>query len=245
MTGTLINVATIALGSITGSVLGNRLAPRFRETTMQALGLATIVIALQMALLTRNVNILTVTVSLVLGAIIGEALDLEGALNRLGNRLEERLARSRLSGAANEVAASRETGSSFSRGFVTASLVFCVGPMAILGSFQDGLSGDFKLLVVKSLLDGVAATAFAASLGVGVAFSAVSVLLYQGTLTLLAGVFSPVLTQPMIDAMTVTGGIIVLGIALLLLEVRRIRVANLLPALFIAPALVRLLAWLP
>lgn len=242
MTGTLINVLTILLGSLIGTLLGNRLAPRFRELIMQGLGLATGVIALQMALLTQNVNILIVTISLVIGAILGEAIDLEGALARLGQRLEQRLARGK-PGAA-ETAASIETGSNFSRGFVTASLVFCVGPMAILGSFQDGLSGDFKLLVVKALLDGVASMAFAASLGVGVAFSAMSVLFYQGTLTLLAGVFSRVLNQPMINAMTVTGGIIVLGIALLLLDIRRIRIANLLPAIVVAPALVRLLAWL-
>jgi len=121
--------------------------------------------------------------------------------------------------------------------------VFCVGPMAILGSFQDGLTGDFRLLTIKALLDGVAATAFSDSLGIGVAFSGVSVLLYQGSLSLLAGLFSSVLNQPMIDIMTVTGGIIILGLSLVLLEVKQVRVANLLPAIFVAPALVRLLAW--
>ena len=272
MTGTFINVTTILAGSLLGTTLGGRLAPRFRELIMQALGLTTAVIALQMALLTKNVSILTVTVSLVLGGILGEALNLDLRLNRLGQRLEQRLARPRNSspaptsgadasaerttveqGAAEAAASSadpkvpavpaRAGGGNFSRGFVMASLVFCVGPMAILGSFQDGLTGDFRLLTIKALLDGVAATAFSASLGIGVAFSAVSVLLYQGSLSLLAGLFSRLLNQPMIDIMTVTGGIIILGLSLVLLEVKQIRVANMLPAIFVAPALVRLFAW--
>lgn len=241
MTGTLINVATILLGSFLGTLLGARLAPRFRELIMQALGLSTAVIALQMALLTKNVNVLTVTISLVVGGVLGEALNLDAALARLGQSLERRLSRGRAGN--EEAAASEVAGGSFSRGFVMASLVFCVGPMAILGSFQDGLSGDFRLLVVKALLDGVAATAFAASLGVGVSFSALSVLLYQGSLSLLAGLFSTILTPPMIDAMTVTGGVIILGLALVLLELRPVRVANLLPAIVVAPALVRFIAW--
>ncbi|MCL5676981.1 MAG: DUF554 domain-containing protein, partial [Firmicutes bacterium] len=195
MTGTLINVTTILLGSFLGTLLGARLAPRFRQLIMQALGLSTAVIALQMALLTKNVNVLTVTISLVVGGILGEALNLDAALARLGQSLERRLSRGRAGNeeaAASDVvrspggadAASTPASGSFSRGFVMASLVFCVGPMAILGSFQDGLSGDFRLLVVKALLDGVAATAFAASLGIGVSFSALSVLLYQGSLSL-------------------------------------------------------------
>lgn len=260
MTGTFVNVATILAGSLLGSALGGRLAPRFRQLIMQALSLATAVIALQMALLTQNVNILTVTVSLVVGGILGEAVNLDLRLSRLGQRLEQRLARPRdgtagaTEAAAAEAAASSADpraagtpaaagGGDFSRGFVMASLVFCVGPMAILGSFQDGLTGDFRLLTVKALLDGVAATAFSASLGIGVAFSALSVLLYQGSLSLLAGLFSRVLTQPMIDIMTVTGGIIILGLSLVLLEIKQVRVANLLPAIFVAPALLRLLAW--
>jgi uncharacterized membrane protein YqgA involved in biofilm formation len=129
----------------------------------------------------------------------------------------------------------------FSEGFVTASLVFCVGPMTILGAIQDGLSGDFSLLAIKSVLDAFTAMAFASTLGIGVLFSAVTVLVYQGGITLLAGVADTLLTAPMIAEMTATGGVLILAIGLLLLDIKRIRVANLLPALVIAPAIVALL----
>jgi uncharacterized membrane protein YqgA involved in biofilm formation len=125
-----------------------------------------------------------------------------------------------------------------------ASLVFCVGPMTILGSIQDGLSGDYHLLAIKSMLDGFAALAFASTLGVGVVFSALTVLVYQGGLSLSAGLAQTLLTDPMVNEMTATGGVLILGISLILLDLKRVRVANLLPAIFIAPAIVALLQWI-
>lgn len=169
-----------------------------------------------------------VLLSVVIGGILGEWWRISAGLDRASEWLRERVAR-RLG--------ERRMGR-FSEGFITASLVFCVGPMTILGSIQDGLSGDFSLLSIKSVLDGFTAMALGSSLGVGVLFSIVTLLLYQGGLTLLAGVADQLLTQPMIAEMTATGGVLILAIGLLLLDIRQIRVANLLPALVIAPAIV-------
>jgi uncharacterized membrane protein YqgA involved in biofilm formation len=155
---------------------------------------------------------------------VGEALGISEKLDRLGDFLQ-----AALSGGEN---------SSISEGFVTASLVFCVGPMAIVGSIQDGLSGDYRLLAVKALLDGFASIAFSASLGWGVAFSAASILVYQGGITLFAGMLSRLLTDPMILEMTATGGLIIVGIGLKLLNIKDIRLANFLPSLVLAPLLV-------
>jgi len=231
VTGTLINTATVIAGGTAGTLLGNRLPARVRETVMDALGLTTILIGLKMALETSNVLLLLG--NLLLGGIVGELLDIDAALNRLARRLEERIF-ARSSGKAG-------TGGQFARGFVTASLVFCVGPMTIMGSIQDGLTGDYSTLAIKAMLDGFAALAFASSLGMGVTFSALVVLVYQGSLTLAATWAQAILTPPMVAEMTATGGLLIFAIGLGLLELKRIRVANLLPAIFLAPALVALL----
>jgi uncharacterized protein len=225
MLGTTINTATVIVGSIIGVSIGNRLPERTRITVLHGLGIITSVIGLQMALQTRN--ILIVLGAILVGAIVGELLKISDALDWLGNWLQSVLSR----GKAN----------TFSEGFVTASLVFCVGPMAILGSIQDGLAGDYQLLAIKSTLDGFAAIAFAASLGWGVACSAASVLLFQGSITLFAGVLEKILTEPMILEMTSTGGIIIVGIGFKLLNLKEIRLASFLPALLIAPLIVRYL----
>ncbi len=224
MTGTLLNTGTVLLGSGAGLLLGQRLPERVRETVFGGLGLVTLAIGMQMALKTGNMLILLG--SLLLGGIAGEGLDLQGRLDRLGGRLQARLG----------VAGSGR----FTEGFVTSSLVFCVGPMTVLGSIQDGLSGDFRLLAMKSTLDGFASLAFAAALGPGVMCSALTVLLFQGGLTLAAGTMEGVLTEPMVLEMTAAGGVLVVGIGLILLEVTDPRVANHLPAILFAPALVRL-----
>jgi uncharacterized membrane protein YqgA involved in biofilm formation len=244
MTGTLINVATVLVGSALGTVLGNRLPEKVRETVVHGLGLTTLVIGLSLALKTQN--ILIALASILLGGISGELLDIEAALERLGRWLEARSSRLKVPGAglAEEAANPASRTTNFVRGFLTASLVFCVGPMTIMGSIQDGLTGDFTLLAIKSTMDGFAALAFASSLGWGVMFSALTVLFYQGAITLGAGWLKAALTDPMINEMTAVGGILMLGIGLGLLEIKRIRVGNLLPALFIAPLIVTLAAWL-
>jgi uncharacterized membrane protein YqgA involved in biofilm formation len=225
MIGTAINVGAILAGSLAGTTVGSRLPERIRATVLNGLGLLTILIGLQMALQTKNV--LIVTGALLLGGIVGEVLRISDGLDRLGDFLQSTLANGR--------------NRNFSEGFVTASLVFCVGPMAVLGSIQDGLTGDYRLLAIKSLLDGFASVAFSASLGWGVACSAISILLYQGAITLFAGLFSKWLSEPMILEMTATGGLLIVGIGLKLLNVKDVRLANFLPSLAIAPAIVWLI----
>ncbi|MCL4489505.1 MAG: DUF554 domain-containing protein [Chloroflexi bacterium] len=232
MIGTLINVATVVIGGTLGTLLGGRLPDKVRETVMHGLGLLTLVIGMQMALTTQN--ILIVLASILVGGVIGELLQIQARLDTIGQKLEERFARGGEAG-------------NFTRGFVTASLVYCVGPLAILGAIQDGLIGDFKLLAIKSTLDGFAGLAFASTLGVGVAFAALPVLLYQGgisAVTMLLGSALGSVTRdtPWVVEMSATGGVLIMGIGLLLLDLKRIRVANLLPAIFIAPAIVVVLA---
>jgi uncharacterized membrane protein YqgA involved in biofilm formation len=241
-TGTLINVITVLLGGTLGTLLGARLPQRMRETIMHGLGLLTIVIGVQLSL--ESGNILIVLGSLLLGGLVGELLRIERGIDRVGQWLERR------TGAGDRPAAGalsdgpRGGATRFSHAFLTASLVFCVGPMTILGSIQDGLTGDYTLLAVKSTMDGFAALAFASTLGPGVLFSALTVLIYQGGLTLGAGWADAVLSDPMVAEMTATGGVLMLALGLGLLEVKKIRTGNLLPAIAIAPVIVAVLEWL-
>ncbi len=228
MTGTILNIVTVIVGGILGSLLGNRLPEKMRQTVMSGLGLMTGVVGVQMALGTHNV--LLVMGSVLVGGILGEWWQIQEGLEFVGRWLEERVG--------SALGASEER--SITRAFVTASLVFCVGPMTILGSIQDGLTGDYSLLAIKSMLDGFAALAFAASLGPGVALSALTILAIQGSISLAAmsmgGALGTVTQQtPWVIEMTAAGGVLILGISLLLLDLRRIRVANLLPAIVIAP----------
>ncbi len=232
MTGTLLNVVTVLLGATIGARLGGRLPDHVRETVMNGLGLMTLLIGLQMALTTRN--LLIVLTAILLGSILGEVIDLQGHLDGLGRRMEERFAEGGEKG-------------NFTRGFVTASLVFCVGPLSILGPIQDGLLGDFKLLAIKSTLDAFTGLAFASTLGIGVAFSALTVLVYQGAISGVAMLLGSALgavtrDTPWVIEMSATGGVLIMGLALVLLNLKPVRVANLLPAVFLAPAMVLVLA---
>ena len=177
---------------------------------------------------------LVVVASLLVGGLLGEWWRIEDGLAAVGRRLEARFA------AGNQQVA---RGQRFMRGFLTSSLLFCVGPMTILGSIQDGLTGDFNLLAIKSVLDGFAALAFASTLGVGVLFSVLVVLVYQGSITLLAAQAEALLSEPMVAEMSAVGGVLLVGLAIgSLLELRPIRTGNLLPALLIAPLIVALLS---
>lgn len=232
MSGTILNVITVIVGGVLGSLLGNRLPDKMRGTVMSGLGLMVAVIGMQMALSTHNV--LIVLGSVLVGGIIGEALRIQDGLDALGRRLEERFARG---GGAGQ----------FTRAYVTASLIFCVGPLTILGSIQDGLLGDYNLLAIKSTLDGFAALAFSSTLGIGVAFAALTVFLVQGAIslaaTILGGALGAVTREtPWVVEMTAAGGVLIMGISLILLEVKQVRVGNLLPAIFIAPLIVLALA---
>ncbi len=229
MIGTLLNSATVLLGGSLGTFLGQRFAERIRETALHGLGLVTLVVGLTLTLKTENV--LIVMSSVLVGGILGEWWNIDHALDRMADWLRRHVTTQPSAGSEG----------SFTEGFVTASLVFCVGPMTILGAIQDGLTGDYTLLAIKSLLDGFAALIFASTLGVGVVFSVLTILVYQGSLTLLAGLAQNMLTDGMITEMSATGGVLILAIGLLLLDIKRIRVANLLPAVLIAPLIVALI----
>lgn len=238
MTGTIINVVAILVGGALGVLLGGRMPDRLRQTVMSGLGLFTLAIGLQMFL--GTFNSLVVLGSLVVGILLGEWWQVEDGIRRLGGWLESRVM-SQKNGemAADEAAGRKER---FIRGFFTASLLFCVGPIAILGSIQDGLNGNYQLLAVKSVLDGFASLAFASSMGIGVLFSALPILIYQGGISITAAQLDRLVTSPMMNEMTATGGVLLMAIAVSsLLELKQIRAGNFLPALLVAPLLVALL----
>jgi len=233
ISGTLLNVLTVLLGATAGLLVGSRLAGRFQNIIMGGLGLATILIGMQNALMTKNALILLG--SILVGGLLGEILRLDHHLDNLGDYLQKRLAKG------------DKESSTFSEAFVTSSIVFCVGPLTILGSIQNGISGDITLLAIKSLLDCFAAFAFAATLGWGVLMSAVTVLVYQGIISLAASTImggvpdcpSPSdCRNPYIIEMTAAGGLIILGVGLKLLNIKELKLANYLPALAIAPLIV-------
>ncbi|HUP85764.1 MAG TPA: DUF554 domain-containing protein [Acidimicrobiales bacterium] len=219
--GTAINVATIVVGTGVGLLVGGRLPERARTTVLQSVGLIVVALGVGQAIRTRN--IVFPLVAIVAGGLLGEALRIEERLESLGDRIRRR------------VGGEEHT---FVEGFVVASLLFCVGPIAILGSISDGLENNIGLLVVKSALDGLVSVIFAATLGWGVGFAALPVLVYQGLLTLLAGRADTVLSDRMILEGAATGGIMVMGIGVRLLDLKQVRVGSLLPALALAPALV-------
>ena len=216
MRGTLVNVVAVLVGSGIGLAIGNRLSERLQRIITTGLGLSTLLIGVQMALKVQNV--LVVIASMVIGGVMGELLGIESGLERAGEWLKAR---------------ARSRSGTFVAGYVTASLVFCVGPMTLLGSIQEGLTGNPEIIYTKSMLDGAASVAFASSLGIGVSFAAVTVLVFQGALTLLGAQLAFLLRPEILNELTATGGLLILAIGLLLLDVKRIRVANLLPALVV------------
>jgi hypothetical protein len=236
VTGTIINTATVLAGGSLGTIVGNRFPAGIRSLLFQTIGLITIILGLQRALGTTNILILLVSV--VVGGILGELLRIEDGLAQLGN-----LAQSRLGGhqPSDDPSDTKDRESSLiSQGFVTASLIFCVGPITILGSIEDGLTGAYQTLVLKAALDGVTSIILASTFGWGVLLAAGTVFFFQGALTLSAGLLHGVLTDPMVTEMTAAGGLMILGLGLNILELARIRVGNLLPGLAVAPALVAL-----
>jgi uncharacterized membrane protein YqgA involved in biofilm formation len=232
LTGTLLNVVTVLIGTVVGAALGGRMPPRIQGTLTDGLGLFTMLLGVAMGLrvltdpAARPGDELAVLAAVLLGAAIGELLRLQDGLEALGGWFQRRLARE---GQPSRIA----------EGFITASLVFCVGPLTILGSIENGLTGDVRLLAVKSLLDGVASIAFAAALGWGVALSAITVFVVQGAIAGGAFLLRDVMDEPTILVVTAAGGVILLGVALRLLELRQVRVASFLPALLLAPLFLR------
>ena len=226
MTGTLLNIATVIIGGVIGLIFGARIPDKLKATVISGMGLFVAAMGLQMFLKTENP--LIVLGSLLIGTLLGEWWKIEDGLQNLGRILEQRFSR-----------AENDESNKFVRGFLTASLLFCVGPLTILGSIQDGLTGDYHLLAVKSVLDGFASLAFASTLGVGVMFSTIIILIYQGGISLLAGQLDAIVTPSMMNELTATGGVILLGLSInSLLEIKKISVGNMLPALGVAPLVV-------
>ena len=243
LTGTIVNALAILAGSVAGILL-SRLAGRFssvlpasaiklgeRLQTIIMQGVALCVLYLGISRSLEGQNTLITILSMVLGAILGEALDLDRRMQSLGNWVQRRT--ERLLPAHGKV--------SVSEGFVTASLLFCVGAMAIVGALQDGLTGDHSTLFAKALLDGISAIIFGASLGIGVSFSAVAVFLYQGIIALLASFLSPFLGDAVIAEMTCVGSLLILVLGTNLLNVTKIKVMNLVPAVFFPILLCRIM----
>lgn len=265
--GTVINIVAVVAGTSAGCLIGGRLPLRFRSTVMQGLGLVTLFLGVREASSTDNA--LLMLAALLLGGLLGEALRIEDRLAGAGAAIERRVGGrfdpdlpeapamedaeppaglpgegSTAAGVRGRDRAGTEAGgparTRFVEGFLVASLVFCVGPMTILGSLQDGLRGDIDLLATKSLLDGFASLAFAATLGWGVGASIVTIAAVQGGLTASAALLGDFLTDRMIDEMSAVGGLLLIGIGLRLLEIKEVRVASFLPAVVIAPILVAL-----
>lgn len=221
--GTLTNVATVLLGSGLGIFLHNRMSSGIRDIVFQGIGLCTLVIGTDMAL--KLENPLVLIFSVVLGGILGQLVGLESRFEALAQLLKKKV---------------RSDNALFTDGLITAFLIFCVGPMTILGAFDEGIRGDATLLYTKSMLDGFTSIALASTYGMGVAFSVLPLFLYQFALTLFGQSLQDFLSPTMVNQLTAVGGVLILGIGLNLLEIRRVNISNLLPSLLI----VVLLTWI-
>ena len=216
--GAIVNFLSIILGSVFGLLLKKGIPDKINKTITYGVGLCVALIGIKGAF--EGENTLITIISIVLGAVIGEAIDIDALLNRLAKKAENRL--------------NRNGGNvKFANGFISATLLFCVGAMAIVGSLDSGLTGDNTTLYTKSLLDGISSVVFASSMGIGVAFSAIPVLILQGGITLLAHLISPLLTDTIINEMTCVGSLLIIALGLNLLDISKIKVANYLPAVFI------------
>ncbi len=226
--GTLVNAAVIIAGGVVGTFIKSGLPERFKKIVMQAIGLSVLMIGVSGTLqgmykvvdgskLDRQFVMLMIF-SLVIGAVVGEWLDIEDKLDKLGQWFQARFTKG---------------GGNFAEGFVTASLIYCVGAMAIVGALEDGLTGNTATLFAKSILDGISSVVFAATMGIGVAFSAIPVLIYQGAITLLANFIEPLLAPEVISQLSLVGSVLIAGIGLTMLEIKKIKVGNMLPAILV------------
>ena len=216
MLGTIVNSLVVILGSLIGVFLKKGINEKYQNTLIDSISLAVVIIGIMGSI--KSENLVLVIVSLAIGSLIGEKVDIEGKLNRLGKKAEERFGKG---------------DSDFSKAFVNATLVFCVGAMAIVGSPEAGLTGNHQTLLAKSSLDGIFSTIFASALGIGTAFSALPILIYQGSITLLASYLKDIMSPEIINEMSAVGGILIIAIGLNLLKVKKIKVGNMLPAIFI------------
>ena len=218
MVGTLVNTGAIIIGGSLGLLFRKGIPSKLTDTIMNGLALCVLYIGFTGAL--KGENSLVIIFSMVIGAVIGECLDLDERVNQLGLWLERKFKKV-------------DSKTSISEGFVTASLLFCVGAMAIIGALQDGLVGNYDMLLTKSMLDGVSAVIFASTLGIGVILSGAFVLTYQGSISLLAGVLAPFLTDSVINEMTCVGSLLIIALGFNVLKITHIKIMNLVPAIFI------------
>ena len=223
LSGTLLNALTVLVGGLLGTVLGDRLPERLRENVVRGVGLFTLAMGTKFAIDTSN--LLYMLGSILLGGVIGSLWGVDRRLTDLGASLQRRFT-------------ARGGGGTVAEAFVTAAIVFCVGPLTFLGSIQNGLSGDASLLAIKSVLDGFTSIALAATLGWGVLLTIPLILLYQGGLAVGASVFAGLLTELQLREMSAVGGLLIIGVGLKLLSIRDVKVADYLPAILVAPLLV-------
>lgn len=240
MNGAILNMITVAFGSLAGLLIGNRLPQRIQESVVTGLGLVTLVVGISNA--QKSGNIIIPLLSVALGVILGELLNIQAALERFAGWLQTRFAST---GEApveehTDTPALQNARLRFITGFVTASLVFCIGPLTFVGSIQNGmgLAIGFQQIAIKSVLDLFASMAFAASFGIGVSFSILTILVVQGGLSLLGMVLGNFMSTPMMNEMTAVGGLLLIGLSIILLDLNKPRIANFLPALIIAPLIV-------
>jgi hypothetical protein len=254
MGGTILNIITVLIGSTAGILIGNRFSDRINQSVMTGLGIITLIVGLDNA--SQTGNIVIPLLATVIGVIIGELLHIDRALERFGDWLQRRFAATESTGTLpDDTRTDSDTDAltpreRFITGFVTASLVFCVGPLTFVGAIQDGmgLESGFQFLLIKSLLDMFASMAFASTFGIGVLFTVITILVVQGGLALVGAVLVRLMSDaalvesladsPVILEMTAAGGVLLIGLSLVLLDIKRPRVANFLPALLIAPLLV-------
>lgn len=223
MLGTIVNALAIIIGGSVGLFIKGGLKQKYKDIIMQTLALSVMFVGLQSALsglLNENVEPILYILSLVIGSAIGEKIDIELRLNKLGDSIQKKMGQ-------------KAEESNIALGFVTASLVFCVGTMAILGSLESGINGNHSTLFAKSVLDGTFSTIYASTLGIGVLFSAIAVFLYQGAITVAATFIEPYLTVDMIREMSIVGGIMIFSLGLNMMEIKKIKVGNMLPAILI------------
>lgn len=223
----MVNALAIAVGALVGNKLRGGISERFRSILMQAMALAVMLIGIAGAV--KTTDALIVVISLAIGALVGERVNIEKRLEQVGDALKRRV---------------KGAEASFTQGFVSASLIFCVGAMAIVGSLDAGLRGEYSTILTKSLIDGITATMLASTLGLGVIFSAVAVFVYQGAITLLAGLLQPLLTEAIITEMSAVGGLLIFAIGLNMQGITKIRVGNLLPAILVPLAYIPIYNWI-
>ena len=225
MIGTLVNTGAVVVGSLVGMAVKSRLPEKFVNVVFQAIGLFTLAIGISMSL--RSDRMLVIVLSLVVGTLIGQWIDIDRRIQRFSDYLQ------RKSGPKNDTNPSGEGSRRFTEGFITATMLFCVGSMAILGAIEDGMGQTPAILYTKSLMDGISSIILASTFGAAILFSSVPMLLYQGAITLFAASMMHLMTEPMIADLTAVGGVLLIGLGITILKIKELKITNMLPALFV------------